>query len=51
MSWSDNKQVKVDFDKGLTGTFRDPSGRSTDMGVLGLKSMGMLRTQADVDAC
>lgn len=50
MSWSDNKQVKVDFDKGLTGTFRDPSGRSTDMGVLGLKSMGMLRTQADVDA-
>lgn len=50
MSWSDNKQVKVDFDKGLTGTFRDPSGRSTDMGALGLKSMGMLRTQADVDA-
>ncbi|MEA5404846.1 TonB-dependent receptor [Arcicella sp. DC2W] len=49
-AWSDNKQVKVDFDKGLTGTYQDPTGRSTDMGLLGYKCLGMLRTQADVDA-
>lgn len=49
-AWSDNKQVKVDFDKGLTGTYLDPTGRSTDQGVLGYKYLGMLRTQADVDA-
>lgn len=49
-AWSDNKQVKVDFDKGLTGTYLDPTGKSTDQGVLGYKSLGMLRTQADVDA-
>ncbi|PAC28888.1 TonB-dependent receptor [Flectobacillus sp. BAB-3569] len=49
-SWSDNKQIKVDYDQGLKGTYRDPNGRSTDMGFLGLKSMGILRTQADLDA-
>jgi hypothetical protein len=49
-SWSDNKQIKVDYDQGLKGTYLDPSGRSTDMGFLGLKSMGILRTQADLDA-
>ncbi|MBB6003761.1 TonB-dependent receptor [Arcicella rosea] len=49
-AWSDNKQVKVDLDKGLTGTYLDPTGRSTDQGVLAYKYLGMLRTQADVDA-
>ncbi|MEA5426727.1 SusC/RagA family TonB-linked outer membrane protein [Arcicella lustrica] len=49
-AWNDNKQVKVDFDKGLTGTYLDPTGKSTDMGLLGYKCLGMLRTQADVDA-
>ncbi|MEA5257823.1 TonB-dependent receptor [Arcicella aquatica] len=49
-SWSDNKQIKVDYDKGLTGTYLDPTGKSTDMGFLGLRSAGMIRTQADLDA-
>lgn len=49
-AWSDNKQVQVDYDKGLKGTYLDPTGQSTDRGVLGLKCAGMLRTQEDVDA-
>ena len=50
LSWSDNKQILVDVDKGFIGTYRDPNGNSTDMGVLGYRYVGMLRTQADVDA-
>ncbi len=50
LSWNDNKQIKVDYDKGLTGTFLDPTGKSTDQGFLGLRSNGMLRTQEEVDA-
>jgi hypothetical protein len=49
-SWSDNKQIKVDYDKGLKGTIYDPTDKSTDQGVLGLRCLGMLRTQAEVDA-
>ncbi len=50
LSWSDNKQLKVDTDKGLIGTYRDPNGNSTDQGFLGYRYAGMLRTQADLDA-
>ncbi|WP_218160696.1 SusC/RagA family TonB-linked outer membrane protein [Arsenicibacter rosenii] len=50
LSWSDNKQLKVDADKGFLGTYRDPNGQSTDQGVLGYRYAGMLRTQADLDA-
>lgn len=49
-SWSDNKQITVDYDKGLKGTIYDPTDKSTDQGVLGLRCLGMLRTQADVEA-
>lgn len=49
-SWSDNKQIMVDIDKGFVGTYRDPNGRSTDRGILGYRYAGMLRSQADVDA-
>lgn len=48
-SWSDNKLVRGDVSKGLIGTFRDPIGRSTDMGVLGYKYAGMFRTQEQLD--
>lgn len=48
-SWSDNKVIKGDVTRGLIGTFRDPIGRSTDMGVLGFKYAGMFRTQEEVD--
>ena len=50
LAWSDNKQLLVDVDKGFVGTYRDPNGHSTDQGILGYRYVGMLRTQADVDA-
>ncbi|MBF9221188.1 SusC/RagA family TonB-linked outer membrane protein [Hymenobacter ruricola] len=49
-SWSDNKQVKVDVSRGQLGQWDDPTGRSTDMGVVGYDYQGMFRSQADIDA-
>lgn len=49
-TWSDNKVIRKDLDAGLVGTFRDPTGKSEDMGVLGYNYIGMIRTQADADA-
>ncbi|RTQ51610.1 TonB-dependent receptor [Hymenobacter gummosus] len=49
-TWYDNKNIKVDVEKGKIGTYQDPTGRSSDMGVLGYKYLGMIRTQADLDA-
>jgi len=48
-TWSDNKQIKVDVDPGKIGQYDDPTGRSSDPGVLGYKYLGMFRTQEDVD--
>ncbi|GAB3949204.1 TonB-dependent receptor [Spirosoma harenae] len=48
-TWSDNKQILVDVDRGKIGTYLDPTGRSTDVGVLGYHYLGMFRTQQDVD--
>ncbi|CAN5547268.1 TonB-dependent receptor [soil metagenome] len=48
-TWSDNKQVLVDVNRGLIGTYLDPTGRSSDMGLLGYHYLGMFRTQQDVD--
>ena len=48
-TWSDNKQVLVDVNRGLIGTYLDPTGRSSDMGVLAYHYLGMFRTQQDVD--
>ncbi|KAA9339520.1 SusC/RagA family TonB-linked outer membrane protein [Hymenobacter busanensis] len=48
-SWSDNKQLKVDVEKGKIGTWEDPTGRSTDMGVQGYRYLGMFRSQPEVD--
>ncbi|WP_437919065.1 SusC/RagA family TonB-linked outer membrane protein [Sphingobacterium sp. LRF_L2] len=47
--WSDDKLLKGDVSSGLIGTFRDPIGKSTDMGVLGFDYLGMFRTQEEVD--
>ena len=49
LSWSDNVQIKTDVSAGLKGTYLDPTGQSTDQGKLALRSLGMFRTQADVD--
>ncbi|RRB02440.1 SusC/RagA family TonB-linked outer membrane protein [Larkinella rosea] len=49
-TWSDNKQIKVDVDKGKIGTFEDPLGKSSDLGFKGYRYLGMFRTQQDVDS-
>ena len=49
-SWSDNKQVLVDVARGQIGQYDDPTGRSSDVGVLGYHYEGMFRNQSDVDA-
>lgn len=50
LSFNESKAIKVDVEKGKIGTYEDPTGRSTDMGVQGYYYEGMFRTQADVDA-
>lgn len=49
-SWSDNKQIVIDQAKGLNGTYLDGLNKSSDMGFLGYKSLGILRSQAEVNA-
>lgn len=49
-NWSDAKSVKVDVAKGILGTYEDPTGNSTDMGVQGYHYLGMFRSQQEVDA-
>jgi len=49
-NWNDNKILVTDVAKGNIGTYLDPTGRSSDMGFLGYRSLGILRTQAEVDA-
>ena len=49
-SWMDNKALKVDQSASIVGTIQDVTGRSTDLGVFGYKSLGLIRTQADADA-
>ena len=49
-AWSDNKQVLVDVPRGQLGTYLDPTGQSTDQGVLGYHYLGFMRTDDDVKA-
>ncbi|WP_229312115.1 SusC/RagA family TonB-linked outer membrane protein [Larkinella punicea] len=49
-TWSDNKQIKIDVDRGKIGTFEDPLGKSSDMGFKAYNYLGMFRTQQDVDS-
>jgi len=49
-NWMDNKQILIDQSKGNIGTYLDAQGKSDDMGFLGYRSLGILRTQDDVDA-
>jgi TonB-linked SusC/RagA family outer membrane protein len=49
-SWSDNKQIRVDVPRGQLNTFLDPTGQSTDQGVLGYHYTGMVRSAEDVNA-
>jgi TonB-linked SusC/RagA family outer membrane protein len=49
-TWMDNKMLKVDQAASIIGTVEDVTGRSSDLGVFGYKSLGIIRTQADADA-
>jgi len=49
-NWSDNKAIIVDQPLGNVGTYLDVANRSDDIGYLGYKSLGIMRTQAQVDA-
>jgi TonB-linked SusC/RagA family outer membrane protein len=49
-NWQDDKVLIKDFAVGDRGTFKDPTGRSQDLGFYGYKNLGMFRSQADIDA-
>lgn len=49
-SWMDNKNIKIDVASGDVGGPLDLTGKSSDVGVYGYKSLGIIRTQADADA-
>jgi TonB-linked SusC/RagA family outer membrane protein len=49
-NWMDDKQIIVDQPTGNIGTYLDATNKSDDVGFLGYHSLGMLRTQSDVDA-
>ena len=49
LSWSDDRQVKIDVPRGNLGTYIDPTGQSSDQGTFGYHYAGIFRTQADID--
>ncbi|WP_421939841.1 SusC/RagA family TonB-linked outer membrane protein [Pedobacter sp.] len=49
-SWSDNRNIKYDVSSGIVGTLEDLTGKSSDLGIFGYKSLGIIRTQAEADA-
>ncbi|MDH4460630.1 MAG: SusC/RagA family TonB-linked outer membrane protein, partial [Flectobacillus sp.] len=50
LSWSDNYVVNKSQASSVRGTLEDAIGRSSDIGFLGYKTVGILRTQSDLDA-
>lgn len=49
-TWSDNKNILIDVASGNVGGPLDLTGKSSDIGVYGYKSLGIIRTQADANA-
>jgi TonB-linked SusC/RagA family outer membrane protein len=49
-TWSDNKNIKTDVAVANIGGPLDLTGKSSDPGVYGYKSAGIIRTQADANA-
>ncbi|MDQ7949509.1 MAG: SusC/RagA family TonB-linked outer membrane protein [Pedobacter sp.] len=49
-TWMDNKALKVDQAAAIVGTIQDVTGGSTDKGVFGYKSLGLIRTQEEANA-
>lgn len=49
-AWNDNKIIKYDISTALRGTIQDLTGKSSDPGVLGYKSLGIIKTQDEANA-
>ena len=49
-AWNDNKQVLIDVPRGQLNTYLDPTGQSSDQGLLGYHYVGFMRTDDDVNA-
>jgi TonB-linked SusC/RagA family outer membrane protein len=49
-TWNDNKNILIDVAVADRGTELDVTGRSSNLGVYGYKSLGIIRTQAEADA-
>ncbi|WP_342648376.1 SusC/RagA family TonB-linked outer membrane protein [Mucilaginibacter sp. CSA2-8R] len=49
-AWNDNKYIKYDIASNLRGTIQDLTGKSSDPGILGYKSLGIIRTQDEANA-
>jgi TonB-linked SusC/RagA family outer membrane protein len=49
-AWNDNKYIKYDISSNLRGTIQDLTGKSSDPGVLGYKSLGIIKTQEEANA-
>lgn len=47
---TDNRVVRRFVSAGDAGTWRDPNGRRTDSGIEGYRSLGMIKTQEELDA-
>jgi TonB-dependent starch-binding outer membrane protein SusC len=47
---TDNKVIRKYVSDGDAGTWRDPNGRRTDSGIEGYQSLGIVRTQEELDA-
>lgn len=47
---TDNKVIKRYVSEGDAGTWRDPNGRRTDSGIEGYRSLGIVRSQEQLDA-
>jgi len=49
-TWSDNKNIIYDVSAGIRGSLEDLTGFSSDRGVFGYKSLGIIRNQEEANA-
>jgi TonB-linked SusC/RagA family outer membrane protein len=50
LSWSDDKNLRIDQPLGNVGNYLDGTGLSSDRGSLAYHALGMFRSQAEADA-
>jgi TonB-linked SusC/RagA family outer membrane protein len=47
--WSDDKNIRLAQTAGIVGTIQDRTGKSTDGGIFGYESLGIISTQAQAN--